>query len=71
MKKFTDWLDRRDETFKVIPSDVGDETPPQETRGLFHITVIWKSPRLEAIKSHFLKRKDVIARKDYLFGIKI
>ena len=33
MKRFTDWLTRRDETFRVIPSDVGDETLPQETRG--------------------------------------
>lgn len=35
MKNFTDWLNRRDETFRVISSDVGDEAPPQETRGAF------------------------------------
>jgi len=34
---FLNWLSNRDETFRVIPSDVGDDRqpPPLETPGAF------------------------------------
>jgi hypothetical protein len=37
MTKFLNWLGKRDETFRVIPSDVGDDrqSPPIETPGAF------------------------------------
>lgn len=37
MTKFSKWLSRRDETFRVVPSDVGDDrqSPPLETPGAF------------------------------------
>jgi hypothetical protein len=63
MKKFTDWLDRRDETFKVIPSDVGDEIPPQETRGAFPYYSDTEKPPTRSNKITFPKKKGCDCKK--------
>ena len=56
MKKFIDWLNRRDETFRTIPSDVGDDVPPQETRGAFPYYSDAEKPPIAKNKISFPKK---------------
>lgn len=69
MTKFSQWLTKRDETFRVIPSDVGDDRqgPPLETPGAFpYYSDAEKPPTKKKIT---VPKKDCNCRKNSLsFG---
>lgn len=63
MTKFSKWLSKRDETFRVIPSDVGGDAVPLETPGAFpHYSSNDKPP----VKKITVPKKDCNCKKNYL-----